>query len=306
MNNKVNFHGIIGTVIFHGIIVLILLFMGFSTPLPLPEEQGILIAFGNTNNGLGNTQASIAKDVTPSKTKKTKPVAKRTNTPKAKTEKVLTQDFEDAPSIKSGKAKKKKKIKPKKKLSAKEIKARKERAEKRKQERIEKERIRKEQEKQRRLEAERIRKEKARQAKIANINKQAKSIFGKKTGNNSGNSGNTSGKGNMGKPQGSLDGNYNGTGTGNSGVSYSLSGRSATNIIKPATSFQKSGKVVVTIYVNKYGKVTRATAGARGTTTHDTKLHKLAEKAALKTTFNTDRKAAATQKGTITYIFIVK
>jgi len=300
---KLNIRGLIGTIIFHGIIVLVLLMFGFTTPLPLPEEQGILVAFGNTEQGHGNTEATLAKNVKNNKEKK------KTNTLKASsvketTKKILTQDFEDAPSIKSGKNKIKKKRKPKKKLTDKEKRERKNRANRKKKERLERERIRRKQAELIRLEKESILAEKAKQAKIANINNKAKSMFGRKSGDNSGNSGNTSGTGNMGKISGSLEGNY--SGLGNNGVAYSLTGRSATKIIKPQTSFQKSGKVVVTIYVNQLGKVTRATAGARGTTTHDNNLHKLAEKAALKTTFNTNRTAAAIQKGTITYIFIVK
>jgi outer membrane biosynthesis protein TonB len=304
MNNKINIPGLIGTIIFHGIIVLILLLFGYITPLPIPQEQGILIAFGNTETGEGNSKASLTKEIKNVPTKAVSPQKTVSASGPSNEEKILTQDHEDAPAIKSPKKKVvKKKVK---KPTAKEIKRKREKKTKRKKARIEKERIRKEKAEQKRIKDKRIAEEKARQAKISNINSKAKLSFGRKTGDKSGNSGNSTGKGNMGKPHGSLDGDYNGTGIGNSGVSYSLNGRTATKIIKPTTSFQKSGKVVVTIFVNKNGKVTRAVAGARGTTTHDIVLHKLAEEAALKTSFNLSKNAAATQKGSMTYIFIVK
>lgn len=286
-NKKYNTEALLGTILFHGIILLILLFMGFTTPLPLPQEQGILVAFGDSDLGLGNTQASLTKEITKQKenTKAAEPkeVVQATN----KTDKILTQDNEEAPSIKTTKAPKKKKTIKKKKRD------------------LEKEKAIREKARLKKIEEERIKEEKATKAKIASINNQAKSIFGRKTGDNSGNSGNTSGNGNMGKPDGNLEGDYKGTGKGNSGVSYSLDGRSATNIIKPPDSFQESGKVVVTIFVNPDGKVTRATAGAVGTTTHNKQLHDLAEKAARQTTFSKNE-ASTLQKGTITYIFILR
>lgn len=303
MNNKINIRGLIATILFHGIIVLILLVFGYTTPLPLPAEQAILIAFGDSENGLGDTQASLANEIANAEATAPTPAKTEASSDNSDEEKILTQDSEEAPAIKTPEKTKKKVVK--KKANPEEIKEKKEKAEKDKKERIEKERIRKEKAEEKRIENERIAEEKAKLAKISNINSMAKSSFGRKAGDNSGNSGNGSGDGNMGKPHGSLDGDYNGTGTGKNGVSYSLDGRTATLIVKPTSSFQKSGKVVVTIFVNQDGKVTRAVSGARGTTTHDAELHKLAEDAAMKTSFNLSSNAAATQKGSMTYIFIV-
>jgi hypothetical protein len=47
--------GITGTVIFHTTLLIMVLIFGFSTPLPLPGEKGILINFGNTETGFGTT-----------------------------------------------------------------------------------------------------------------------------------------------------------------------------------------------------------------------------------------------------------
>ena len=49
-------NGIVGSVIFHIILVIMLIFLGFSTPLPLPGEEGILINFGNSDMGSGKTE----------------------------------------------------------------------------------------------------------------------------------------------------------------------------------------------------------------------------------------------------------
>ncbi|MCF8228523.1 MAG: energy transducer TonB, partial [Bacteroidales bacterium] len=64
------------------------------------------------------------------------------------------------------------------------------------------------------------------------------------------------------------------------------------------------GKVVVTIWVDRMGRVTKAIAGAKGTTVSDLQLRKLAKDAALRAKFNPDPEAPEIQKGTITYNFI--
>ena len=68
---------------------------------------------------------------------------------------------------------------------------------------------------------------------------------------------------------------------------------------------QEEGKVVVDIIVDKYGKVLRATPGARGSTTTSTVLYKKAKEAALKTKFNANPDVAEEQKGQMTFIFIL-
>jgi colicin import membrane protein len=48
--------GIIGTAIFHLAVLLMLIFLGFFTPLPLPGEEGILVNFGTSEQGLGQVE----------------------------------------------------------------------------------------------------------------------------------------------------------------------------------------------------------------------------------------------------------
>ena len=75
---------------------------------------------------------------------------------------------------------------------------------------------------------------------------------------------------------------------------------------KPAYTSQESGKVVVKIWVDQYGKVQKAVPGADGTTVTDKALWTAARNAALETGFNMSANAPALQEGTITYIFNLK
>ncbi|MBR2065007.1 MAG: energy transducer TonB [Bacteroidales bacterium] len=83
-----------------------------------------------------------------------------------------------------------------------------------------------------------------------------------------------------------------------------LAGRSVNGTLpRPSYSVQASGKVVVDIWVDNYGQVQKAVAGADGTTVTDKTLWQAARKAALGAHFNMSADAPALQKGTITYIF---
>ena len=84
-------------------------------------------------------------------------------------------------------------------------------------------------------------------------------------------------------------------------------GRSVNGTLpRPTYGVQASGKVVVEIWVDQYGNVQKAVAGAEGTTVTDKTLWQAARKAALGAHFNMSADAPALQKGTITYIFNLK
>ena len=57
--DKNRFYGIIGTISFHVILLLIFIFCGFTTPLPLPEEQGVEVNLGNSEEGMGEISNPI-------------------------------------------------------------------------------------------------------------------------------------------------------------------------------------------------------------------------------------------------------
>jgi len=52
--------GFIGTIIFHVIVLLLLIFFGFITPLPFPGEEGILVNFGDRETGLREIEQNPA------------------------------------------------------------------------------------------------------------------------------------------------------------------------------------------------------------------------------------------------------
>lgn len=92
---------------------------------------------------------------------------------------------------------------------------------------------------------------------------------------------------------------------GNSSVK--LEGRSVLGKLPlPDYTVNQAGRVVVRIWVDPYGKVSSARAGAAGTTVQDRTLWEAARKAALQARFSTSGKAPALQEGTITYIFKLK
>eukprot|EP01029_Cantina_marsupialis_P026861 TRINITY_DN733616_c0_g1_i1.p1 TRINITY_DN733616_c0_g1~~TRINITY_DN733616_c0_g1_i1.p1 ORF type:complete len:314 (-),score=78.42 TRINITY_DN733616_c0_g1_i1:1468-2409(-) len=308
-NSKSKRIGYVGTIIFHIGLLAILFYLGFRIPLPLPEEEGILVNFGNSNQGQGK------KDPAPSRAKqviipaaKPKPQVSQSTPEKSSasaTEKILTQDSEDAPAVPSAEEIAKKKAEKEKNRK---LKAEQDRLNKIEKEKQRKEEIKRQQEaeaeRKRLAEIERQRKEEAeRQEKIANINNKAKNVFGQGTSSNT-SQGKTFPSGNQGAPTGSPDSdNYNGSGLGNKGVSYSLNGRSSLSIPKPQYNLQESGKVVVEITVDKNGKVVSARPGMPGSTTSNSILFDAAKKAALKAKFNSDTNAPAYQQGTITYHF---
>jgi len=108
-----------------------------------------------------------------------------------------------------------------------------------------------------------------------------------------------------GTGKGTGDGSGTGSGTGpGSGPNFSLHGRSAKYIPIPDYTEVEQGKVVVDVWVDKNGKVTKAIAGAKGTTTSNPSLWRKAQQAALSAKFSVNQNAPEEQKGTITYNFI--
>ena len=133
------------------------------------------------------------------------------------------------------------------------------------------------------------------------INKNA--LFpGKRNNNNGGSQGTSQGTGNQGSANGTPNSN-NYIGNGGNGGSYSLAGRDAVSLPKPNYNSNNQGTVVVRIWVDQQGRVTRAEYEPKGSNTSNGDLVKQAIAAARKARFNADPKAVEEQKGTITYIF---
>ncbi|QYJ67501.1 energy transducer TonB family protein [Flavobacterium litorale] len=125
----------------------------------------------------------------------------------------------------------------------------------------------------------------------------------KSDGKSEGGQGKDDKPGDAGKVDGSLSGGY-GQGGGTTGTGkgkYNLEGRKALALPNPDYTCNEQGKVVVQITVDKNGKVTSATPGARGTTNTAKCLQDQARAAALNAKF--DEGDADKQVGTIEYNF---
>ena len=131
-----------------------------------------------------------------------------------------------------------------------------------------------------------------------------KALYPGKKQNNSNSQGISEGQGDQGSQDGDPNSNaYTGGGIGKNGIAYQLGGRTIAEIKKPNYDSQQQGKVVVTIRVDRNGKVISATPGAKGSTTTNAYLNSKAKEAALKTTFEANTTAPEIQVGTIIYNF---
>ncbi len=112
--------------------------------------------------------------------------------------------------------------------------------------------------------------------------------------------------GDQGKPNG-LAGikKYDGQGGKGNGTGYDLGGRGAKSLHRPNDDFSEEGIVVVDIWVNRSGQVTRAEVATKGTTLINSDMRQKAKQAALRSTFAADPDAPEEQHGTITYTFVI-
>lgn len=88
MKKRLSPSGLTATIVFHGLLLLLFLLLGFKAPYPPPGEEGILINFGNSETGLGETQPQGL------------PENQVTNPISNNEEEILTQNIEEAVFIK--------------------------------------------------------------------------------------------------------------------------------------------------------------------------------------------------------------
>jgi colicin import membrane protein len=265
--------GIVGTIVFHaGLLVFAILF-GFATPLPLPEEEGILINFGTDDFGAGDQEPMFSEIPEASN-----PPPQEAARPTESKEEIISQDFEEAPVVTE---------KPQEKPQV-----------EKREEVITPEKITKPVEE---IQPPPPEKEPPK------VNERAL-YKGRKDTDATGSEGITKGEGNQGGITGSPDSdNYaDGLSTGGGGINFSLAGRNPVSLPKPEYNAQVSGTIVVRIRVDREGKVISAEPGYKGTNILDENLLEAARKAALKARFNSTSDAAYTQAGTITYHFVLQ
>jgi outer membrane biosynthesis protein TonB len=268
------------TVAIHAGLFLILLFtlMTISIP-PFPETGGgggVIVNIGVLDEASGDIQPmseNITKD----------PIVEKVKPAISQEEKVVTQDFEEAPIAKEEKIEKKN-VKPVKT----EVKTTKET---------------------KKVEPVKTVDQRALyQGKTTASKSQG---TGKGTGDQGDPAGDPNSKytgknGSGGGGPGNGTGEGPGSGPGKGGVSFSLSGRHMVRTPQITDRSQETGKVVVDITVDKNGIVNSAIPGGRGSTTTSPLLYKLAKEAAMKAKFNESPEEADIQKGTITFVFLVQ
>ncbi|MDR1023442.1 MAG: TonB family protein [Prevotellaceae bacterium] len=261
--------GIIATAIFHGILLLMLLSWGYQKPFPPPAELGILINFGDALTGSGVEEPASAKPAA------SRPLSQPAPAPEEQG--VLTQDYEEAPSISQEKKKeKRKKEKP--------------------------QRSSKEQNPQQPSDMQADEAPQKPVEKPREVNRNA--LFPGKSAAGSQGQSSSATSGNQGSPDGSpLSPNTMGSGLGEiSGVS--LAGRSLSGRLpEPDYRIQQSGRVVVRIKVDRDGNVVEAEARQEGSTLMDATLYDAAERAARRAKFSASSDGPLFQNGIITYVF---
>ncbi len=252
-------------------IILFLMFIVGMKYLDPPEEGGIAVNFGTSSVGSGNVQptkpvASAPKNTAPEPT----PTPPQ---PEIKDE-VVTQDIEDAPVIEE-----KPKETPKPEV------------EKPKEKPVEKP----------------IEEAKPDPKPDQSTTSALDALINgpKNDGAAQGGEGDDNQAGDKGDPNGDPNASsYYGSGKGIDGDgNYQLGGRKALGKPKRVQECNEAGTVVVSIEVDRTGKVIKAVPGVRGTTNNSRCLLEPAKAAALATKFNPDDKAPSKQIGKIVYRF---
>lgn len=253
--------GLLGTLLFHGIILAILLAFTLKTKIPESGSEGFVVNLGYAEEGIGQTQPEEPSVVE----KSTPPPPSRSDN-----EAVVTQETQEAPSMEDAPKEEEKKDK----------------------EPIEEDKVK-------------PKEEPKKEPEKPKVNERALYKGTGKDASQGENEGVTGESGDQGKQLGNEDSkNREGQGGEGKGISYSLKGRGAKFLPKPAYKSEEQGQIVVSIWVDRNGNVTKTIVSARGTNISDVNLRRQAEKAAKNAVFFPDLSAQEIQKGTITYKFI--
>tara|TARA_Y100000782_G_scaffold115488_1_gene159080 strand:+ start:908 stop:1735 length:828 start_codon:yes stop_codon:yes gene_type:complete len=271
LDNKYKREGIMATVLFHVVLLLLFLFVGLTHMVPAPE-QGVLINFGNSEVGSGNVQPDqsgtpdpVAQQTAP----ETTPPTPSEPTP---TDPVATQDNVETVEV------------PETKETPSETKPTQDKP----------------------VEEEPIKEEPEPEPQISNQLNSALDKFKKssnQTGGSEGDDQNQTGdKGqeNGVKEGGAYSGNMGGGGNGD----YNLGNRKALTKPRPSYTCQEEGVIVVEVRVDRNGKTLDAKV-TKGTTNYAQCLTSQAIKAAMETKWQSKPDAPYKQIGTITYRFML-
>jgi len=307
---KLNRRGLIATIIYHALLLLLLVFAGLTFPYPPPDEEGILVNFGTDETGfgdfepMGDDQQAGNPDMEVSQVQEpveevndyTEPVREtEVTTPPDPRPVNQTQDVEET--------------RVKEQPTPEELeRQRQQELERQRQAELERQR-QVELEKQRQAELERQRIEQERQQQAERLNNLGRNAFGNQgVGQTEGSEGVTQGAGNQGDPNGSPDSdNYStGGGLGNNPYSYGLGSRRARGTwpLPNMSGCDVTQKIEVTveIQVDRDGNVVNAVVSKA---TYQNKcIWDMVVEAALRSKFSVDQAAAYRQAGWIKYIIV--
>ncbi|MCP4312536.1 MAG: hypothetical protein GY790_14840 [Bacteroidetes bacterium] len=310
---KLNRRGLIATIVYHALLILLLVFAGLTFPDPPPEEEGILVNFGTDDSGFGayepkgddqqagDPELPVLEETEAITEEVAESIPEPVYTPPDPTPVDNTQDVEEV------------KVKEDPKPTPEEIQREREEQERIQREREEQQRIEKERIEQERIEREKReeeeRRERERQAQAERLNNLGKNAFGNQgVGKTDGAQGVTEGTGNQGDINGSPDADRYGTGggLGNNIDSYGLGSRKAKGKwpLPNMSGCDVTQRIEITmeIKVDRDGNVLSATF-LRGTF-QDKCITDMVTEAALKSKFTADQAAAYRQTGWIKYIIV--
>ena len=262
---------LVGTIISMCLVFLLLWWLQVQAPVQM-EDEGIVVAFGNSEDGGGMPDVRPLDAITqveqiPAPAAPSRP---------SDNDLIVQEDEESLALAKQTEEEAKRKA-------------------------LEEELIRKRREEEARVEAERIAKEKAlaeqraKEQEAINKANQLAALFGQAgtaEGANADNASDSNTAGTKGNPVGKGMGITNGT-------QWSLYGRNVKRLPKPSEDFAQAGLVVVQIMVDAAGNVTNATV-TEGTTISDRATQQLALQAARQAKFT---EGDTPQIGKITYTF---
>ncbi len=280
---RINTRGFAGTFIVHLIVLIILLFFGFSYPDPPPAEQGILVNFGTDETGLGNVEP--AGDESEDGNKPPEPLTEKTvEKPQIKQPK---QEAKPVVNEKNGQDIDESKVKEKK-LSPEEI-------------------ARIELEKKAAEELKKKQAEEARQKQIADQwNSKGKNAFGNKgVGTGTGSEGITSGTGNQGSPEGTPGADNYGPGGGlGNGEGFGLGGRGIVGTLpKPVVGgCTVTSRIIIKVQINVDREGNVVDQKILESNYQDECIYQAVVKAAASAKFTIDEKASFRQQGWIRYV----
>ena len=293
--NKSNQQSFIITTVAMTALLLILFFITLSHPIVEDAIDGVMIDFGQTDDGLGDdnlreaggqssSPAEAVSNPEPTPPTPTKAVTSPVSTPRNNT--VVS---EDPQAVAIAKMQKEEKIRQQKAL-------------------LEQQRIAEAVAKAEKERLAQLAQAQAAKDQVANAWTKGKNTKGQGGGQGNANGdgpgggqGNTKPGGNQGNPNGVPGGDPNGKGT-----TYDLKGRTWRQKPLVFDNTQKTGNVVVAIKVDKGGNVVYAKYQQKGSNTTDQYLIQLAEQSALKSKFSADLGADDEQFGTITFKFSVQ